>query len=81
MMLMRFGMLLKATSLFGRQFHVFERFYGLVLMSLGRIYVIILMRFGMLLKAKSLFGRQFHVFERFYGPVLIRVLMVLKAKS
>ena len=31
MILMRFGMLLKAKSLFGRQFHVFKRFYGLVL--------------------------------------------------
>ena len=32
MLLMRFGMLLKAISLFGRQFHVCKRFYGLVLM-------------------------------------------------
>ena len=45
-------MLLKAKSLFGRQFHVFERFYGLVLI-----------RVVMVLKAKSFFGRQFHGFK------------------
>ena len=53
MILMRFGMLLKAKSLFGRHFHVFKRFYGLVLM-----------RVVMLLEGKELdFGRQFHGFK------------------